>query len=159
MAVFQGCTHPLSSWRPGAVTWQLAEAHEYQSGRVIHRKRSPDWLINNGFTPNRAWGGRATVAGRCGHDVTGIGKPESQAVGSEVGGSPSSLRMWGWGWGLSQAAGLEPQLRASVGRDVKDSACAMGGGLWPFRMLGSHTSSIQLTSVMGRPPSGHLYSN
>lgn len=64
--MFQGCTHPLSSWRPEAVTWQLAEAsdvsaHEYQSGRVIHRKRSPDWLISNGFTPNRAWGSSGQV--------------------------------------------------------------------------------------------------
>lgn len=81
--------------------WQLAEAsdvsaHEYQSGRVIHRKRSPDWLISNGFTPNRAWGSRATAVGMCGHDVTGIGKPESKAVGSERGrGFAKQLEEWG----------------------------------------------------------------
>lgn len=92
-------TSSLSSRRPGTVTWQLAEAsdvwaHEYQSGWVIHRKRSPDWLISNAFTPNWAWGSRATAAGRCGHDVTRIGKPDSRAAGSEAGGTPSSLEEW-----------------------------------------------------------------
>ena len=92
-------TSSLSSRRPGAVTWQLAEAsdvwaHEYQSGWVIHRKRSPDWLISNAFTPNWAWGSRATAVGRCGHDVTRIGKPDSRAAGNAAGGTPSSLEEW-----------------------------------------------------------------
>lgn len=80
-------------------------AHEYQSGLVIHRKRSPDWLISNALTPNRAWGSRATAVGRCGHDVTGIGKPDSRAVGSEIGGRQAALGVdvphWQQAWSPS----------------------------------------------------------
>lgn len=150
----QGCTRPPSSPRPGAVTWWLTEAsdvsaHEYQSGWVIHRKRSPDWLISSAFTPNRAWGRRAVTAGRCGHDVTRIGKPGDRPAGREVG--EGAAKQLGELEPLSGSKAGSPGQEHSQPKRCKElSLCSLLGGQWPVRMC-RQTPGIQLTSATESP--------